>query len=267
MTTPQPGHIPRSLRPLLMGGMVAVLLLALLAGCRSTPRFQGMDTQQVFEAGLRDLEEEDWDDAIEAFEGVLTTDPGFPQRAEARFNLARAHFGKGEYILAANEYELFLMRHPAHPLAPEASLGICRSYQALSPIPRRDQEYTRRAETACRQTANEFAGTEVAEEAARIREEMTDRLAEKWYLEGRDYQRWNMHPSALIVFQDVVDYYPHTRWAPRAMLRLYRSYEEMGWTEEMNEVAQRLLMLYPDSDEARRLSEERADGNGPNGGG
>lgn len=267
MTTPQSGHIPRSLRPLLLGGVVTVLLLVLLAGCRSTPRFQGMEAQQIYEMGMQDLEDEEWDDAIEAFEQLLSTAPGFPRRAEARFSLAQAHYGKEEYILAANEYELFLMRHPMHALAPQASLGVCRSYQALAPIPPRDQEYTRRAETACRQTANEFQGTEVAEEAARIREGMTDRLAEKWYLEGRFYQRRNMHPSALIIFQDVVDYYPQTRWAPRAMLRLYRSYEEMGWTEEMNEAAQRLLMLYPDSDEARRLSEERADGNGPSGGG
>jgi outer membrane protein assembly factor BamD (BamD/ComL family) len=85
MTTPQSGHILRSLRPLLMGGVVAVLLLVVLAGCRSTPRFQGMETQQVYEMGRQDLEEEEWDDAIEAFERVLTTDPGFPRRAEARF--------------------------------------------------------------------------------------------------------------------------------------------------------------------------------------
>jgi len=251
----------RALLPLLRGSLV-LLVLFLAWGCSSSPRFQGMDSQQVFEFGLEALEDEDWDRAEAAFERVLTMDPGFPRRGDARMNLARAYFGNEEYILAANEFELVILRHPTHEDVGEASLGICRSYVRLSPIPPRDQEYTRRAEDACRRTANEYRGTELGDEADSLRLEMTDRLAQKWYDEGRFYQRRNMHAPALIVFQDVVDFYPQTRWAPRSILALYRSYEAMGWREEMDEAAQRLLFLYPDSDEAQVLSQERADGDG-----
>jgi outer membrane protein assembly factor BamD len=245
------------------GGGARPALLLFAAGCASTPPFQGMSTDQIFEAGVAAFESRDWDDAKEAFERVLTTDPGFAHRAEARMFLARAHFEDGEYILAANEFELVLLRHPNHALAPEASFGICRSYVRLSPIPPRDQEYTRRAQDRCRQTAAEFRGHSVADSAETMRQEMTDRLAQKWYDEGRFYQRRNMHASALIVFQDVVDFYPQTAWAPRALFGLYRSYEAMGWEEEMDEVAERILFLYPDSDAAQRVSQARADGNGP----
>jgi outer membrane protein assembly factor BamD len=252
----------RTLRSLSRGGGLALLVVLVLAGCSRGLSFQGLDTQQVYDRGVELFEDGEWGDAIASFERVLTTDPGFPLRAEARMYLARSHFGNEEYILAANEFEMALIRHPTHPLAPEASLGICRSYRALSPIPPRDQEYTRRAESACRQTANEFRGTPAGEQAGEYRVEMTDRLAEKWYDEGRFYQRRNLHNSALIVFQDVVDHFPQTRWAPMAMLGLYRSYETLGWTDEMSQTMERLLLLYPDSDAAREVSRERADGNG-----
>jgi outer membrane protein assembly factor BamD len=256
----------RTLHSLSRGGGVALLLALVVVGCSRGLSFQGLDTQQIYDRGIEFYEDGDWDDAISSFERVLTTDPGFPLRPEARMYLARSHFGKGEYILAANEFEMVLLRSPNHPLTPEASLGICRSYRALSPIPPRDQEYTRRAESACRQTANEFRGTPEGDQADEYRREMTERLAEKWFDEGRFYQRRNLHNSALIVFQDVVDHFPQTRWAPRAMLGLYRSYESLGWTDEMNRTAERLLLLYPDSDAAREVGRERADGNGPGGG-
>jgi outer membrane protein assembly factor BamD (BamD/ComL family) len=140
LSRPGSGVLPLSgagVPTLLRGGVVAAMLL-FAAGCASTPPFQGMSTDQIFEAGVAAFESRDWDDAKEAFERVLTTDPGFAHRAEARMFLARAHFEDGEYILAANEFELVLLRHPNHALAPEASFGICRSYVRLSPIPPRD---------------------------------------------------------------------------------------------------------------------------------
>lgn len=255
----------RTLLPLIRGAGAVLFLVLVVGACSQGLSFQGLDTQQVYDRGVEFYEEGDWDDAIASFERVLTTDPGFPLRTEARMYLARSHFGNGEYILAANEYEMVLIRNPGHPGAAEASLGICRSYQALSPIPPRDQEYTRRAETACRQTANEFRGTPEGEQADEIRQQMTDRLAQKWYDEGRFYQRRSLHNSALIVFQDVVDHFPQTRWASRAMLGLYRSYESLGWTDEMNRTVERLLLLYPDSEAALEISRERAD-NGPGAG-
>lgn len=245
--------------------VVAAFLVWAAAGCSSAPAYQGMEAPQIFELAQQALEEGEWNDAIDAFERLISAHPGFPRLDEARMGLAQAHFEKGEYVTAAAEFERFIIRYPSHGRVAEASLGICRSYAALSPHPQRDQEYTARARDACRQTRDEFQGMNVAEEAEEIRREMVEKLAESEYLAGRFYQRRDFHDSAIIYFQDVVDFYPETRWAPRAFLAMYRSYRAIGWDEEAEEARDRLLFLYPDSQPAAELRAEedgavRADG-------
>jgi outer membrane protein assembly factor BamD len=243
----------RSFRPIL------IITVLALAGCSSTPRYQGLDATALFALGEEAFQEGDWQEAIDAFERLVATAPGFDRTAEARMYTARAYFERKEYLSAAAEWDRFLERFPSHGMAPEASLGICRAYSELAPIAPRDQEYTRRARDACRQTALDFQGMNVAAEADSVRRLMVDRLAERTYLEGRFYQRRGLHNSAVLIFQDLVDFYPETTWAPEGFLALYRSYEAMGWDEEMDEVRRRLIFLYPESDAAREL-DGRANG-------
>lgn len=238
-------------------GPCAFFVAILLAGCASSPPYQGMEAAQIYQMAQEAAEEEEWDDAIEAFEQLISAHPAFPRMDEVRFQLAQAHFEKGEYLTAASEYERFMARYPSHGRAPEASLAICRSYAELSPHPQRDQDYTRQARDVCRQTRVEFQGMNVAEEAEEIRVQMVEKLAESEYLAGRFYQRRGFHDSAVIYFQDVVDFYPETSWAPQALLALYRSYREIGWNEEAEEVEQRLYFLYPDSEAAAELRAEQ----------
>ncbi len=246
--------LARRLRAFLLFGPLLVL-----GACASTQPFVGLEPEEVYVLGLQAFLEEDWAEAIDAFERLLLTSPNFPQAADARLNLARAHFARGEYISAASEFERFLDRHPNHDQAAQASIGMCRSYARLAPIPPRDQEYTRLARDQCRQTRNDFQGLNIATEADSIRAAMVERLAEREYREGRFYQSRGFHDSALIIFQDLVDFYPETVWAPRGFLAMYRSYRAIGWQEEAEETRNRLLFLYPESDAAREL---RADGDG-----
>ncbi|TVP55073.1 MAG: outer membrane protein assembly factor BamD [Gemmatimonadales bacterium] len=236
------------------GGIALLgLLVLLLAGCGSGPAWAGMSGDALFEFGVAAYEDEEWDDAIGSFETLIFQNPSYERLPEARMYLARAHFGKEEFITAAAEFDRFLQRYPSDGLAPEASLGICRSYARLAPHPQRDQEYTQRAVDACRATRQEFEGMNVAEQARDIQNQMFDRLAESLFLQGRHYQRRNFHDSAILYFQDLVDFYPQTRWAAEGLAALFRSYTAIGWEDEAQRARQRLLDNYPESDAAQEL--------------
>lgn len=241
-------------------GIWGILVVLLLSACSSTPPWAGLEAAPLFEFGAQAFEEGEYDDAIAALERYIASFPGAANVAEARMLLGRSHFAKREYITAAAEFERFLLRHPSHGLAPEASLGICRAYAEVSPHPQRDQEYTRRAIEACRNTANEFTGMNVAQEARALQAQMFEKLAQRLYEEGRFYQRRGFHDPAILYFRELIDFYPQTSWAPEGFLALYRSYREIGWEEEADEVRRRLLANYPDSDAARALVDGGGDG-------
>lgn len=235
----------------------------LLQGCSSAPPFQGMSGDELFELGASEFEAGDWDEAVRVFERFLFADPTNERIVEGRVYLARAYFNREDYITAASEFTRVLDRHPGHPLAPDAALGVCKSYVALSPHIQRDQSYTLQAYTACDNVVQDFGSYEVANEAEALRDQMHEKLARKTLVAGEFYFRRNLFDSGIIYFNQVLTNFPETDAAAEALLRLYQSYTEIGWEREAGEARDRLLREYPDSAEA---DEVRANGDGGGGG-
>lgn len=238
------------------GQVLALTLLLGLSGCASVPAYMSMDGDELWAAGVQAYEDENWDEAIQMLQRLVTQFPGYLESPQARIYTARSYAGRGEYVTAVAEYERFLQVYRNHSLAPEASLGICEAYAALAPHPQRDQGYTAQAEEACEQTWIEFRGLNVAETADSIRVVMRDRLAEAGFQEAEFYRRFDMHNSAIMVYEEVVNSYPETEWAPRGLLGIYRSYFALGWEPEAEEASARLIANFPESESAAELRSE-----------
>ena len=223
--------------------------------CSSTAPFAGWTADQLFEHGQEAFEEEDWDEARRAFERLVLTFPGFDSTVAARHYLAGAFFADEEYLSAVSEFTRIVQVHPDDERAPEAWMGLCRSYSAMSPHPQRDQQYTVQARTTCQNVASDFPETPVGDSATAIALEMHAKLAAKAYGEGYFYFQRKILESAELVFLDLVDSFAGTVWAPQAMARLIDIYEEWGWAEQREEFAAKLRDTYPESPEARALSQ------------
>ncbi len=233
--------------------IVGLFSLALLGGCATTSEYEGLEADQLFEAGAREFEGGEWDKAVEVFERLLFADPTYPRLVEARMYLARAYYNKGEFITSVSEFTRVMDRNPGHPLAPQASLGVCQSFVAQSPHVQRDQTFTIQAWNACQNTMTDFRGTEVAAEAEALRDEMEAKLAEKIFISGDFYYRRKLYHSGIVYFNDLLDQYPRGEWAPQALLRLFQSYSGLDWGTEAEEVRQRLLRDFPDSEAAKEI--------------
>ena len=238
---------------------VTLLLGAFLGGCASSAPYQGMEADQLFQLGAEKFEDQDWDEVTSIFERFIFSDPTHPRMVEARLYLARAYFNREDYLTAVSEFSRVIDRHPGDPMAPEASLGICQSYVALSPHIERDQVYTAQALTACDNVMQDFSGSEVSTQAGRLRDQMREKLARKELSRGEFYfQRKIWHPG-IIYFNGVLTEFPSTNAASQALLRLYQAYTAVGWEAEAEEARERLLREFPDSEAAREI---RANGGG-----
>ena len=248
-TTPVSVYIPRMLRTTTR--TAALLgLTAIASACASTSRYEGMDAEQIYRLAQQEFEDGDYKDAAESFDRLLLSFPDFEQIAEAAYMYAESEFLSERYISSASEYTRFIDRYPAHPRVPEAALGICLSNEALSPIPQRDQQFTEQALLICSNVAADYRGTEFGEEAGRIATEMRDKLAQKVFDNGHYYLRRGLDFSAVIYFEEVLEDYPATEFAPKALVGIMDAYTSIGYADEVEAARQRLVSEYPDSPEA-----------------
>lgn len=234
-----------------------LLTLALVACGGPNNMYQGMDAPALFRMAQEEIAEEEWDNAIRTLDRLLLAYGDWERIPEARLLLAQTYEAKEEYLTSVAEYRRFLERYPGHPQAAEAALGRCRGYAELSPRPQRDQTYTMEALTACGNVVVDFAGTAQAQAAERIGSEMRATLAEKEYLNGEFYLNRDMYDSAIKYFEFVLDRFPDSEWAPRALLGIYEANMAIGYDDLAEEARERLLARYPDSAAAAEL---RTDG-------
>ncbi len=236
-----------------------VVLAAALTGCGSANPYQGMTDEQLFMLAQQKFQDHEWDDAIRALDRFFISFGASDYASDARLMIADSYFGKGDYLTARSEYQRFIDRYPGDDGAPVAALGMCKSLVALSPVPERDQGYTNEAITTCRNVVTDYAGTPQAQDAATLANDMRVKLAEKEYLNADFYFRRKLFDSAIKYYEFVVQLYPETEYAPRALLGIYESNKAIGYDDLADDARTKLLEQYPDSPAA---SSVRADGNG-----
>jgi outer membrane protein assembly factor BamD len=233
--------------------LLATLSLTLLACASRGPAFDAMDPEALFQYAMTQYAERDWDDAEAAFQRFVLQYPNHPRVAEARYRIGETYVGRKEYVTAAIEFNRLASEFPTGPFADDARFQVCQAYYRLSPKPALDQEYTSSAIDHCNNLITYYPDSDFVARAREMMAELTNKLAHKEYLIGDTYFRRGAYHSANISFERVAAEYAASAWAPRALLRLFESYNRLRYDPEAQAVKERLLKDYPNSPEARQL--------------
>ena len=229
-------------------GRLAAFALALagVAGCgaRQTPLSE-LSADELWVRGVEEFNDEDWSGAIRYFDRYILVGGSDPRVHQARYYVGQARFENGEYVTAAAEFARLAGDLGRLDLADDARFMACRAYDELSPGPQLDQEYTRAAIDHCQALIEYFPDSEFAGDAREIVDDMWNKLAEKLYEGGDWYFRRRAYDSAIIYYEDVVERYPQTEYAPKALGRLVEIYTILEYDEELEAVKERLQREYP----------------------
>lgn len=204
--------------PLLLLGIV-------LASCGQKNYIRPGDTLPVAFGKAKLLyENQKYNDAVEAFETVLSIGRGTPQGQEAQFYLAEALFKSGQYILAAAEFERFTAFYPRDQRKAYCEYMAAEAYYELSPIYKLDQEYTEKAINSYRLYLNNHPSDSLVQNASdridMLREKLAHKLfnAAEFYVRTADLSvRNNQYESAAIYYDIILEKYPETSWAEKAL--------------------------------------------------
>ena len=236
----------------------AIPALALLAvlGCAEAMENRVLPADQQYELAVERFEEQEYRDAIQAFQTFSFNYPQDPRVVDARWLTAEAYYANEDWATAAQEYLNFQRDFPREGRGDDALYQAGRSYQKMSLRPELDQRDTERAINVYGRLINEYPGSDFVAQAREHRERLRDKLAEKVYLVAEFYFDEEDYDAAEIYLTDLIAEYSDTAWLPAGYALLARTFCEQGLDQRASEVYGRLLEVYPDSNAARRARDD-----------
>lgn len=205
--------------------IILVLALLTLTSCRNQELIRPGDSLEVaYDKAMNQFEQENYGEAARAFEVVISIGRGTDIGQDAQFYLAESYFAQRRYLLAASEYSRYVQFHPNSERRQRSEFNEALSYYHLSPRYRLDQGYTNTAIERFRLFMARYPNSELREEAAGYIEELRSKLAQRDYNAAEFYMRVSRYNSAAIYFGLVIDNYPETVWAERALVRQIEAY-------------------------------------------
>ncbi|MGE5313915.1 MAG: outer membrane protein assembly factor BamD [Acidobacteriota bacterium] len=235
----------------------AAILLSSCSASKSAE--EPMTAEGQFARAMKEFNDEKYLDAIEAFKTITVQYQGSGVADAAQFYIGESRFNRGEYILAAAEYDMLIRSMPSSKYIPTARYKRALAYYEMSPKSQLDQKYTRLAIDDF-QTFLEYAPNDsLAKDAdAKVRE-LTDKLARKIFESGRLYFRREYYKAAIVYFDNVIDQYHDTRYADQAMYWKARAQRERREYDASLRTLDQLFEKFPSTslkDDAQSLRKE-----------
>ena len=253
------------MRPFALLLALALALSGVLVGCSGSGRLSYSGPQDAYQKGVAEMEEEDYQQAIQLFRAVFEYGRGNEWAPQARFKLAMAQRRLNKHLVAANEFKRFTQLYRRHELLPRAEFERANSYYLRSPMYRLGQSDSREAISLFRLFIDRYPNHERVPEAKKKVDELRAKLAHKKYAAGELYEQRDMWKAATTVYEDAFNQYPDTPWADDALfgaVRAYVRYADRSIQKKQAERYQkaienynRLTQLFPESDLLPRAEE------------
>lgn len=240
-------------------------LVLFVAACSGGEQLRFETPEAAYSRGLALYEEEEYPDAIRAFQSVFEFGRGHEWGDDTQLYLARAHYGNREFYLASSEYTRFIELYQGEARVPEAEFERALCHYSLSPGFALDQTETEQAITFFRLFITRYPAHARAESAANYIEELRNKLGEKRYREGQNYVRLEYFEAAALTFEQVLGKYSDTRWVEPALVEAMRAYirfSDLSIDARKKErldkavgIYTQFIQLFPNSDQLREAED------------
>jgi outer membrane protein assembly factor BamD len=238
--------------------VILAACLAAIAACSPIPELGESTAEDAYAVGVEAMEREDYLLAIEAFRHVTMASPLGDWADDALIGLADAHRAISDYASAEDEYRTLLSDYPRSPLVPEAVYKLGLSYYDQSLPAELDQSMTRAAIEQIEHFVATYPESRFVPEARERIAELRARLAAKAYGAAALYLQLGDLKAARVYLDAIVQDYPDTEWARRSLLEIARSHAREGATAQATQAYERLIELYPGTEEAAAALAEKA---------
>lgn len=239
-------------RSITASAALAALFALVLTACGSTEQaYVEKPVEELYSLGMKELEDEDWEEAAKAFDEVERQHPYSTWAVKSQMMAAYALYKADKYDEAIAAADRYAKLHPGAPDVPYAYYLIALSYYEQVTDVGRDQKQTEYAMNALSEVVRRFPESEYAADAREKLEITRGNLAGKEMSVGRFYLQNKNYLAAINRFRVVVEKFQGSTHAPEALHRLAESYLALGVVDEAQSAAAVLEQFYPGSEWAK----------------
>ncbi len=236
--------------------VVALAVLAVLAGCGSTPKGDDRNSAEKLYADAKDeLASGAWDQAVKQLEKVEGRAAGTLLAQQAMLDIAYAKWRLNERVEAISVLDRFVRLHPSSPamdyaLYLKGVVNFNETMGFLSGISRqslseRDQQASRDSYQAFEQLVQAFPQSKYSDDARARMAYTVNALAEYELYVARYYYRRQAYLAAANRAQLAVRDYPQTPSVEEALYIMAASYDRLGLTQLRSDAERVLKQNYP----------------------
>jgi outer membrane protein assembly factor BamD len=238
---------------------ILVLLLVVilsLSGCaaKKKRRSPAGGPEKLYAKALSLLNRGKYQGAMEFFEDVKNYYPESPESLRAEVRVADCHFFLLEYEEAIAIYEEFRKLHPYHEDMPHILFQIGEAHFKQIKSSDRDQTPARKALSNFKYLVENYPPSIFAEAAGKRIPICRRSLAEHELLVGMYYYDKEKYRGAVARFDSVVQDYPDTGLAPKALFYKGKALMELSLRDEAKVAFLEITRQYPDSEYAAKAS-------------
>ena len=253
--TPKSGLQSSGLR---LAGIVLLITLSLLAGCRSRGSARDLNRQSVetlYENARKALDNNDYEYGIRLYEALTARFPFSNQARQARLDLIYVYYRKGEKESASDAADQFLRENPTHPRCDYA--WYMKGLINFERVPykferwfgvdmaRRPPSDAEAAVTAFGTVVQKYPKSDYAHDARRRMVYLRNRLAEYEMNVARYYIKRGAYLAASQRAQRAVEKYDGAPAVREALAVIIESYDRLGLTELRDNVQKVYDLNYP----------------------
>ena len=195
-----------------------------------------------------------WGQAQKYFDLAAPLIPSTDARyLKMHFFLGEILFVQGSHLQAVREFRRVADERPEDPMAPDALLRAGDAYADLWRRAELDPTYGETARTVYQEVLSRYANTPTAARAGLRLAELGEKFAAKEYKNALFYFKYKADDSAILMFRSLIAAYPRSAVVPGALEHLLRSYQRVGYVEDVKETCAYITQYHPDPAGPRRL--------------
>lgn len=237
-------------------GLIVVIGLSLLFfGCKSSTGDYEKTPDGVFNKAMERFTKEDWLEASQLFDLIVLQYQASQYADDAQYHLAEIHFKKGEYYLAAFNFNLVRRNYPNSEFYKISLYKTAMCYYEISPTYDRDQEYTLKAISTFQDYQRLYPGDSLFDKSTAYIQELRDKLGEGYYFISELYRKMMSYKSSVVYLDVVLTDYQDTKFFEPSIFKKAEALSEMGKYNESSIVVNQYKKQFPEGKYIKEIIE------------